>query len=68
MGGTEIVIALLGTSTKVTIQAGFRREEDTQIQLREIRLRAQWRRETKVTLWVGGPTANSIYCCSDVLC
>ena len=31
----------------------FRREEDIQIQRREIRIRAQWRREAKEALWVG---------------
>ena len=31
----------------------FRREEDMQIQRREIRIRAQWRREAKEALWVG---------------
>jgi len=31
----------------------FRREEDMKTQRREIRLRGWWRREAKVTLWVG---------------
>ena len=31
----------------------FRREEDMKTQRREIRLRGRWRREAKVTLWVG---------------